>query len=70
MTTLKSFRLDSDLLDSLEKEGKLQNRSLTNYITFLLLTHQDRGGLKNISITNKLRAGVKIIKNKKAKNGI
>ncbi len=42
MATLKkqtAFRFDSELLQDLEIKAKAENRSLNNYIEYVLLTH-------------------------------
>ena len=36
MKTQTAFRLDSTLLTALKEEAKLQNRSLNNYVEFIL----------------------------------
>lgn len=41
---VKSFRLNPDLVSELEKESKAQHRTLSNYVEYLLVTHQSRGG--------------------------
>jgi len=46
MKQIKSFRLDYDLLNQLEKECQSENRNLSNYVEHLLLTHPARGGFK------------------------
>jgi hypothetical protein len=46
MKTIKSFRLDFDLLSELDHESGLQHRTLSNYVEHLLLTHPARGGFK------------------------
>jgi len=46
-----TFKLLPDLLEELKTEAKNENRSLNNYVEYLLLTSQDR--LKGIIIKNK-----------------
>jgi hypothetical protein len=41
-TPAKAFRLDPDLVKDLEREAKEQHRTLSNYVEYLLLTHQER----------------------------
>jgi len=45
--TLKSFRLDDDLLFQLTDEAISTNRKLSNYVEHLLFTHPMRVGSKN-----------------------
>lgn len=41
-TPVKTFRLNPDLVKALEKEAKDQHRTLSNYVEYLLMTHQSR----------------------------
>jgi len=45
--TLYSIRLDSELIRQLKIESLQQNRSVSNLIETLLLTHPERGGFKD-----------------------
>lgn len=44
MTKAVNFRFDSDLIQELQQEAKEQHRTFSNYVVYLLITHQSRGG--------------------------
>lgn len=47
-TPVKSFRLNPDLIKELQKEADKQHRTLSNYVEYLLYTHQERTKKKKI----------------------